>query len=83
MVAASTHVSVIHGLKLKAIPAQRKKRDVILGWLAEQFDREKRYPEAEVNRILGHFHPDFCTLRRELIMADLLRRKSGEYWRSA
>jgi biotin operon repressor len=67
--------------KLKTIPAQRKKRDVILRYLVEQFTRDQRYSEAEVNQILVVFHDDVATLRRELIMAKLLERASGIYWR--
>ncbi len=69
--------------RLRAIPAQRKKRDVILHWLLENFELERRYPESEVNEIISRFHDDFCTLRRELVMARLLQRERGEYWRRA
>ena len=69
--------------KLKTIPAQRKKRDAILRYLVEQFARERRYKESEVNQILVAFHDDVATLRRELIMAKLLERESGIYWRPA
>lgn len=67
--------------RLVAIPAQRKKRDVILDWLLMQFEPGRRYRESEVNEILGRFHEDYCTLRRELIIARLLQRERGEYWR--
>jgi len=67
--------------RLTAIPAQRKKRDVILDWLAMQFEPGQRYPEAQVNEILGRFHEDFCTLRRELVDSRLLQRDRGRYWR--
>lgn len=69
------------GQRLKEIPASRKKREVILRWLAERFRFGKRYPEKEVNAIIGRHHPDFATLRRELIGARLLARESGVYWR--
>ena len=41
----------------------------------------RRYAEAEVNEIIGRYHEDYCTLRRELIMARLLEREQGVYWR--
>jgi hypothetical protein len=31
--------------------------------------------------IIGRHHPDFATLRRELIGAKLLARENGVYWR--
>ncbi len=69
------------GERLKEIPASRKKREVVLRWLAEKFDREKRYSEKEINSIIGRHHPDFATLRRELIGGALMERKDGIYWR--
>lgn len=67
--------------KLKDIPSQRRKRDVILRWLVESFERGRRYAEAEVNEILLRFHWDSATLRREFIMTRLMARKDGFYWR--
>lgn len=69
--------------RLVGIPAQRKKREVVLRWLAGHFAPGRRYKEAEVNRIIGRYHEDFCTLRRELIMARLLARDGGIYWRKS
>jgi biotin operon repressor len=67
--------------RLRRIPATRKKRDVILRWLVAQLDPERRYPEAELNDVLGRFHPDTATLRRELVGYPLMRREAGVYWR--
>lgn len=69
------------GERLKTIPANRKKRRVVLEWLAERFDPEVRYREVEVNGVLGRYHPDFATLRRELIDGELLKREASVYWR--
>lgn len=70
------------GERLKEIPASRKKREVILRFLAQQFERKRTYMEKEVNQIISRHHPDFATLRRELIGARLLhRQRSGAYWR--
>ncbi|MEX2582948.1 MAG: metalloregulator ArsR/SmtB family transcription factor [Gemmatimonadota bacterium] len=67
--------------RLSKIPGTRRKRDVVLRWLAERFEAGRRYPEREVNEIIGGIHPDFATLRRELIGAKLMERADGEYWR--
>ncbi len=56
--------------KLKTIPTQRKKRDVILRYLARQFEPGRLYSEKEVNAILVDYHDDVATLRRELVQAD-------------
>lgn len=69
------------GERLKEIPASRKKRDVILRFLVDQFEESRRYSEKEVNTIISRHHPDFATLRRELICAKLLKREASIYWR--
>ncbi len=69
------------GSTLISIPAQRKKRDVILEVLRSAFEPGRAYPESEVNALLGAFHPDFFTLRRELIMRGWLEREKGVYRR--
>jgi hypothetical protein len=73
------------GERLKEIPASRKKREIVLRWLANRFEPGVRYSERQVNEILKRYHPDSATLRRELI-ADayaLMQRESGVYWRVA
>jgi GNAT superfamily N-acetyltransferase len=67
--------------RLTKIPDTRKKRDVVLRWLATRFEEGRRYPEREVNRLIQRHHPDSATLRRELIGARLMRRENGIYWR--
>lgn len=67
--------------RLKTIPAQRKKLDVILRRLAQEFTPGVRYPEKRVNEILKTYHEDTASLRRELVGAKLLDRQHGEYWR--
>jgi len=67
--------------KLKAIPAQRKKRGIVLEEIAKAFQHKKLYTERQVNIIIADFHDDFCTIRREMIDFGLLTRKSGIYQR--
>lgn len=69
------------GKRLKEIPANPKKRQVILAWLVERFDRDTRYPEREVNEIIKKHHPDSAALRRELIDHGYMQRADGVYWR--
>ena len=74
----------LDGERLVRIPAKRKKRDVILRWLLQEFEPGVEYPEAEVNRILRRHHLDCATLRRELFEFGYLHRQGGGgvYWRS-
>jgi hypothetical protein len=54
---------------------------VVLKWLCEQFTHDVQYKEKEVNEIISRHHPDFATLRRELIGAGHLKRENSIYWR--
>lgn len=71
----------LDGPRLKEIPASRKRRHVILAWLAGQFEIDRYYPEAEVNEVIRRHHDDTATPRREMIGAGLMRREQGVYWR--
>jgi len=68
---------------LKTLPSQRKKLEAILRYVVKAFDMEKRYSEKQVNEILGRYHDDTATLRRELVGFGLMQREGGggEYWR--
>lgn len=68
--------------KLKTIPAQHKKRLIILQEIAARFEQGKKYPEREVNLVISELHDDFCTLRRELIAEGLMQRDHNVYWLS-
>ncbi|AGY56302.1 metalloregulator ArsR/SmtB family transcription factor [Gloeobacter kilaueensis] len=67
------------GQRLKEIPASRKKRWVILKWLAQRFEPDVAYAEAQVNETLKRHHPDCATLRRELIGYRMMEREQGIY----
>ena len=69
-----------HG-RLKQIPAQMKKRQIILAKLVEEFEPDRTYTEIEVNRILVEFHEDVATLRREMIGFGMMKRAAGIYRR--
>jgi len=70
-----------HG-RLKQIPAQLKKRQIVLEKLVEEFEAGRRYTELEVNQVLLEFHEDVATLRRGLIEHKLMQREKGTYWRN-
>ena len=68
------------GERLKTIPAQRKKRVVVLRELLRRyFEPGREYPEREVNERLGRAHEDVATLRRELVMYRFMERERGVY----
>lgn len=69
--------------RLESIPAQERKRLVILRYLRETcFAEDRAYPEKEVNQRLALFHPDVAALRRYLVDSGLMRRAAGEYRRA-
>ena len=68
--------------RLKTIPAQRKKKRIVLQALVEQFEPHHIYPAGEVNAILARYHDDVCTLRRDLVGEGLLERDAQGYWRT-
>ena len=67
--------------RLKTIPAQRKKLEVILRHIVQGFEPGIRYSEKTVNQMLSRFHADTASLRREMVGLRLLEREKGEYWR--
>jgi hypothetical protein len=69
--------------RLSGIPAARKKRWVVLAWLAREFEEGRDYPEREVNEVLKRRHDDPATLRREFIGYRMMTRDRGVYRRVA
>lgn len=67
--------------RLRTIPAQRKKRLIVLERIAEAFEQGHTYSEREVNLVIADFHDDFCTLRREMVDEHLMTREDGKYRR--
>jgi len=69
------------GERLKDIPADNKKRAIILKWFAGLFERGALYKEREVNEIIKRHHPDWAYFRRTLVDTGFMRREHGIYWR--
>ena len=68
--------------RLHTIPSKHDKLLVVLDFLAQCFEPGVRYPESQVNEILGEFHPDYAALRRYLVENGFLDRADNVYWRS-
>jgi hypothetical protein len=68
--------------RLASIPAQPKKRQIVLRLLLERvFTEDRGYPEKEVNQRLALFHPDVAALRRYLVDDRYVGRDAGVYRR--
>ncbi|MEO6350836.1 MAG: metalloregulator ArsR/SmtB family transcription factor [Candidatus Limnocylindrales bacterium] len=77
---ARTLQAFFEGERLLSIPAQRAKRITILRVLAETvFEKKRKYPEKEVNQLLGVRHPDAASLRRYLVDEGFMTRKNSVY----
>ena len=69
------------GEQLRSIPVQRKKKLIVLQKIAESFTPGIVYDEAAVSEIIERFHPDYCTLRRDMISEGIFTRENGQYVR--
>ena len=67
------------GERLKEIPAQRKRRVIVLQHLMARFDPGRTYTELEINDLLKPAHEDVATLRRELVDYRYMQRNRGIY----
>lgn len=66
--------------RLTTIPAQERKKLVVLRYLAETaFPEDRDYPEKEVNQRLALVHPDVAALRRYLVDNRFMSRAAGIY----
>ncbi|GGE12324.1 hypothetical protein GCM10011571_12140 [Marinithermofilum abyssi] len=65
--------------QLKHLPAQRKKRWMVLKYLMREFPPGETYTEQTINERLKKYHEDVATLRRELIIHHFMYREKGIY----
>ncbi|WP_282942195.1 metalloregulator ArsR/SmtB family transcription factor [Paenibacillus sp. RC67] len=65
--------------KLKHVPAQLKKKLIILEHLVLQLEQGRHYTEKEMNEFIKAYHDDFATIRREFIMHQFVYRENEVY----
>ncbi|OPH56619.1 ArsR family transcriptional regulator [Paenibacillus ferrarius] len=65
--------------KLKHMPAQLKKKLIVLEHLIAQMEQTRRFTEKELNMWIQQVHPDFATIRREFIMHQFMFRENEIY----
>ncbi len=72
----------LNPLKLKRFPGKEKKKIVILGKIAGQFDHGKKYSELEMNEIVKVIFHDYAVIRRYLIEYGFMDRTAdgSAYW---
>lgn len=69
-----------HG-RLEKLPAQRKKRLIVLEQFALRFESGRRYDEQDVTGLITPVFDDYCTIRRLLVDEGMVRRDGACYWR--
>jgi hypothetical protein len=67
--------------RIDVMPARRSRRLELLGEVVQVFEPGIRYPERDVNELLGALFDDYAALRRYLVDEAFLERAAGEYWR--
>ncbi|HET7500015.1 MAG TPA: metalloregulator ArsR/SmtB family transcription factor [Kofleriaceae bacterium] len=67
------------GPRLRALPVQRRKKEIVLEEVLRRLPRRREYREPELNRFIEAVYPDFCTIRREWIMGRYMERTDGVY----
>ena len=65
--------------KLIKVPAQHKKKLIILEEFAKQFKRNILYDESEVNEIISEMYEDYHTIREMLINENIMERDDQKY----
>lgn len=64
--------------RLKALPAQRKKREVVLRYILEPLEAGRDYTEQEINEHIVKYNDDYCTIRREMISFGMMERRHSD-----
>ncbi|HOI15406.1 MAG TPA: metalloregulator ArsR/SmtB family transcription factor [Geobacteraceae bacterium] len=67
--------------RLEKLPAQHKKRLIVLEQFAQRFESGRRYGEQEVTGLITPLFDDYCAIRRLLVDEGLVRRDGSLYWR--
>lgn len=64
---------------LKHLPAQRRKKLIVLERLIKGLEPHRKYTEKEINEYIRNFHEDYATIRREFIMNHFMYRENDIY----
>jgi hypothetical protein len=70
--------------RIAQFPTSRTKMRQLLDLVSQDFEPGRRYPEKDVNEVLGRWNDDVATLRRSLVDEGFFTREGGggTYWRS-
>ncbi|PLX15380.1 MAG: transcriptional regulator [Candidatus Muiribacterium halophilum] len=69
--------------RIDQLPVKLSKKKIIFEKILEDFEKDKKYPEKEVNEIIERYFDDYCTVRRYFIELGMMTRKDGIYIKSS
>ena len=69
---------IVNG-KIEKMPAQLKKKLVLIEEICGSFETGKPYTEKEVNLTIADIYEDFCMVRRFFVDYGLFTRENGIY----
>ena len=73
------------GYEIIRWPKKPSEKEIVIQFLSNKFEYDKKSSEKEVNKIIDKFHlfNDIALLRRELVSRKILFRKDdgSEYWK--
>ena len=76
---------ITEGYEIIRWPKKPSEKEIVIQFLSNKFEYDKKYSEKEVNKIIDKFHlfNDIAPLRRELVSRKVLSRKDdgSEYWK--
>lgn len=67
--------------RLKRLPSQIKKREIVVGYIATKFEFDRTYDEKELVGIIVELYDDYCTIKRDLIGMGFLEDLNRKYKR--
>ena len=67
--------------KITKMPAQLKKKLILIEEICRAFEMGKPYSEKEMNLIIADYYDDFCMVRRFFVDYGLFTRDSGVYYK--
>lgn len=68
--------------RVNIFPSKEKKKLVILQYIVDKFESDKKYTEKEVNEVIVSMVDDYVSARRYLIEYGFMDRNNdgSEYW---
>ena len=67
--------------KITKMPAQLKKKLILIEQICRAFDMGRPYTEKEMNLIIADYYDDFCMVRRFFVDYGLFTRDKGVYFK--